>query len=261
MTPDTCPTLTTSQMVEVDRLMIEVYGIQLIQMMENAGRNLAEMSRRMIPPPLSERHILVVCGQGNNGGGGMVAARHLHNRGARVTVILPGDPARLKPIPAHQWHILQAMAASAPGALEILTMRNPPANLPAADLIVDALIGYGLKGNPRPQTAAWIAALNAHPAPILALDAPSGLDTTTGAPATPCVRAAATLTLALPKTGLLTPQARPVVGDLYLADISVPPELYRHLGLDVPPLFVEDTIRRWRVDDGRQTAASPTPNP
>ncbi|MGQ9850748.1 MAG: NAD(P)H-hydrate epimerase, partial [Aggregatilineaceae bacterium] len=78
------PAITTAQMAEVDRLMIEEYGILLIQMMENAGRNLAEQARRMLGGDLTDRRIVVLCGAGNNGGGGMVAARHLHNRGARV---------------------------------------------------------------------------------------------------------------------------------------------------------------------------------
>ena len=75
-------------------------------------------------------------------------------------------------------------------------------------------------------------------------ETPSGLDTTTGHPGNPCLRAAATLTLLLPKTGLLAPEARPYVGDLYLADIGVPPELYRRLGLEVGPIFGEGSIIR-----------------
>lgn len=74
------PALTTVQMAEVDRLMIEEYGILLIQMMENAGRNLAEQARRMLGGGLAGHRIVVLCGRGHNGGGGMVAARHLHDR-------------------------------------------------------------------------------------------------------------------------------------------------------------------------------------
>jgi NAD(P)H-hydrate epimerase len=78
------PFITTQQMVEVDRLMIEAYDIQLIQMMENAGRNLAELGRRMLGGDVRSKRIAVLCGAGNNGGGGMVAARHLHNWGADI---------------------------------------------------------------------------------------------------------------------------------------------------------------------------------
>ena len=226
------PVLTTEQMVEVDRLMIEAYGILLIQMMENAGRNLAEMARRMLDGHLSGRRVVVLCGKGNNGGGGMVAARHLHNRGAAVSVKLIGDPAGMKEIPAHQWDILQMMA---------LTQADDP-ELGQADLIVDAIIGYGLKGNPRGPAADWIERVNASGRPVLALDAPSGLDTTTGTAGDPCIKAQVTMTLALPKVGLVSPGARDVAGALYLADIGVPPELYGRLGVEVLALFEDDSL-------------------
>jgi len=226
------PAITTTQMVEVDRLMIEVYGIQLIQMMENAGRNLAELARRILGGRVVNRTIVVLCGTGNNGGGGMVAARHLHNWGADVRVKLVGDQEDLKEIPAHQWQTLQAIG---------LVSEADPA-LEKADLILDALIGYGLSRDPRPVMAGWIDLANAANRLLLALDAPSGLDTTSGIPGMPCIRATATLTLALPKTGLLSPQAKPFVGDLYLADIGVPPELYCRLGLDIPQFFSEDMV-------------------
>ena len=78
------PAITTQQMIQVDRLMIEEYGIQLIQMMENAGKSLAELSRNLLGDDVQDKNIAVICGAGNNGGGGMVAARHLHNWGANI---------------------------------------------------------------------------------------------------------------------------------------------------------------------------------
>lgn len=116
------------------------------------------------------------------------------------------------------------------------------ADLSKADLILDAMLGYGAKGDPREPIASWINHANESGVRILSLDAPSGLDTTTGEPASPCIRAHATLTLALPKTGLLTPAAKPVVGDLYLADISVPPELYESLDIKIESPFLSDAI-------------------
>ncbi len=228
------PTLTTEQMAEVDRLMIEEYRISLIQMMENAGRNLAEQVHRICQGNLIGRNIIVLCGRGNNGGGGMVAARHLHNRGAALAVKLVGDVGQLKEISAHQWAILRKLGI--PGT----THPFPPPTDPA--LIIDAMIGYGLKGDIRGDIAMWIDWANQSGAEILALDTPSGLDTTTGNPAKPCIRATQTLTLALPKVGLLAPQARPYVGKLFLADISVPVELYKKLGLEIGPIFADDSI-------------------
>ena len=225
------PALTTEQMIEVDRLMIEEYGIALIQMMENAGRNLATLARRLLNGNVIDRDIIALCGAGNNGGGGMVAARHLSNWGAKVQVMLIGEESKLKEVPARQYHISQ----------EIDIIKDD-VDLSQADLILDTLVGYGLIGNPRGAIAEWIHWTNRSGRTILALDTPSGLDTTSGLPGTPCIRANATLTLALPKVGLLTPQARPFVGDLYLADISVPPQLYKRLGIEVGPLFLDDTI-------------------
>lgn len=221
-------------MVEVDRLMIEDYGIWLIQMMENAGRSLAELARRLLGGDVSGRNIGVLCGAGNNGGGGMVAARHLHNWGAEVVVKAVFDPEKLRSVPAHQWDVLQKIG------LRDLTIEQ----LDQVEIILDAIIGYGLSGDPHGLAAEWIEIANRSRLPILALDAPSGLNTTTGVPGDPCISAVATMTLALPKTGLLEPAAQPVIGDLYLADISVPAELYQRMGISVPPVFTQDHLIR-----------------
>ncbi len=231
------PAVTTAQMIEVDRLMTEEYGIGLVQMMENAGRSLAELAVRLLNGNPVGKRVVVACGSGNNGGGGMVAARHLHNRGAQVLVALAGDAAHLKEVPAQQWRILQAVGLPAAQKMDFA----------GAGLILDALIGYGLHGSPRPEIAGWIEAINASGRPVLALDIPSGLDGTSGIAGDPCIHASATLTLALPKTGLLSPQSRPYVGNLYLADISVPPELYRRMGIEFGPVFTTDTILRQKA--------------
>jgi NAD(P)H-hydrate epimerase len=224
---DSIPSISTQQMREVDRLMIEEFGIQLIQMMENAGGNLAELSRRMLGGDVHSKRIAVLCGGGNNGGGGMVAARRLQNWGSQVKLCLIVDPSRLKDVPAQQWRILEAMGVENIDEID----------LEDTDLIIDAMIGYGLTGNPRGVIAEWINKVNASGRPVLALDTPSGLDTTTGLPGQPCVRAYATMTLALPKTGLISAKAAPYIGELYLADISVPPQLYEKLGIEVPAIF------------------------
>ncbi|RMF28256.1 MAG: hypothetical protein D6765_06305, partial [Bacteroidetes bacterium] len=105
----------------------------------------------------------------------------------------------------------------------------------APTLLLDGIIGYSLQGSPRGSARRLIEWADVQPAPVLALDVPSGLSADTGLPASPTLRAAATLTLALPKRGLLSPQAAPWIGRLFLADIGVPAQLYRHLGLAPPP--------------------------
>ena len=117
---------------------------------------------------------------------------------------------------------------------------SPPA------LIIDGLIGYSLRGAPRGSTARLIRWANGQQVPVLALDVPSGMDSTTGVAYNPVIRAAATLTLALPKVGLMLDSTRQQVGELYLADISVPPELYQRppLELEVGHLFAQSDIIR-----------------
>ena len=228
------PAITRDQMIEVDRLMIETYGILLIQMMENAGRGLAEMAGRMMDGVVHGRRMVVLCGAGNNGGGGMVAARHLSNRGVDIRIRLFGDMARLKEVPAHQWRILDKMGVQ----------EAQLSDLEGTDLVVDAIVGYDLTGEIRGKVAEWIGMVNQSGRPVLSLDAPTGLDSTFGKPGRVCIRADVTLTLALPKTGLISGDVRPYVGDLYLADIGVPPSLYNRLGLSVGSLFEKDAIIR-----------------
>jgi NAD(P)H-hydrate epimerase len=114
-------------------------------------------------------------------------------------------------------------------------------------LIVDGVIGYRLSGAPRGAAAEAIGWANAQVVPVLALDVPSGIDATTGAVHAPAIRATATMTLALPKAGLRAPAAAEHVGELYLADIGVPPGLYTQLlAVPVGPLFALDEIVRLR---------------
>ncbi len=231
------PAINTEQMVEVDRLMMEVYGIDLVRMMENAGRNLAHLSRRLLGGTALNKQVAVAAGKGNNGGGGLVAARHLSNWSAQVTVVLTGPKEEHKPVPREQLDTLEHLPVAV-----VETWDEEDSVFEDADLAIDAVIGYGLTGSPRGAAARLIELINTCKGTILSLDAPSGLDTSSGEMFSPGVRVMATMTLALPKTGLLTGKAKESVGELYLADISVPPSLYRHLGLEVAHIFAEDTI-------------------
>ena len=169
------PYLSTDQMREVDRAMIDDYDIALIQMMENAGRELAHLARsRFLEGDPRGRKVLVLAGTGGNGGGGLVCARRLDNWGAEVSVWLSASPSQLAETPRHQLTILERMAVP-------IEIAGDESDLPSADLIVDALIGYSLSGAPRGSSAGLIRAANAHIAPVLALDVPSGVDTATGA--------------------------------------------------------------------------------
>jgi NAD(P)H-hydrate epimerase len=218
------PALTAEQMREVDRLMVDALHIELAQMVENAGRNLADLAIQLFAPS----SVTVLAGPGGNGGGGLVAARHLHNRGAQVKIVLSHPAPELAPATAHQLDILRRMEVG---------IQDEPS---PASLVIDALIGYGLTGDPRGRAEALIEWANLQGGPVLALDTPSGLDVTTGRAGSPSIQATATMTLALPKVGLL--KAHRQVGRLYLADISVPTLVYQRLGLTVPFLFQDGAI-------------------
>jgi NAD(P)H-hydrate epimerase len=165
----------------------------------------------------------------------------LHAWGADIAVFLTRPPGKFTSVPAQQLEILRRMNVP-------FTQGVPPSGTARPDLIVDGVIGYSLKGSPRGTAADLICWANARSVPVLALDVPSGVDAATGEPRDPSIRASATLTLALPKEGLRAPGVEGHVGELYMADIGVPPSLYDGpgLGLAVGPIFAECDILRLR---------------
>jgi NAD(P)H-hydrate epimerase len=225
------PAVTADQMAAVDSAMFEVCGLDVLQVMETAGRAVALFSRdHHFHGDARGMRILILCGSGGNGGDGMVAARYLHGWGANPEVWLATQPDPGRGITAHQLAVVERLG---------LPVSGPEAQveLPAADLVIDALLGFGIRSAPAGRTATLIDAANNHGAPALAVDLPSGLDATTGKVFEPCIRARTTLTLALPKTGLLSPEASRVCGDVVVADIGVPRRAYEAAGLSPPDLF------------------------
>ena len=234
------PYVTTEQMIEVDRAMIDDYKIALLQMMENAGRNLAHLARvRFFTGDPRGKKVTIMAGTGGNGGGALVCARRLHNYGAQVQVFVTKPDEQFTPIPGHQLDILHQMGVSVAPGEAIGEVERP-------DLIIDGIVGYSLKGDPRGTAKTFINWANEQTVPILSLDVPSGVNTTTGTVYNPAIKATVTMTLALPKEGLRVPGIDAQIGELYLADISVPPGLYAgpSLGLTVGPLFAESDIIR-----------------
>jgi NAD(P)H-hydrate epimerase len=235
------PWLTTEQMVEVDRAMIEDLGIELIQMMENAGRCLAHLAReRFFDGDPTCKTVVVLAGTGGNGGGALVCARRLAGWGAEVEVRLSRSEDSFASIPGHQLAILRKMGVPC-GVAE----HGVPSS--SADLVIDGLIGYSLSGPPRGAAANLIHWANDQASPVVSLDVPSGIDAGAGQVFNPAIRATATLTLAVPKLGLKATDAEGYVGELYLADIGVPPSLYSGPSLALPevgPLFAASDVVR-----------------
>ena len=219
------PAVTAEQMREVDRIAVEEFQLGILQMMENAGRNLAECARHMLG---GTGQVTVMAGSGGNGGGGLCCARHLHNRGIQVTILLSREKGSLIDAARQQLHNLQA------AGIHPIDQSEAKEAVAGADLVIDALIGYSLRGVPTGRASKLIWLCNEHARSVLSLDVPSGLDATTGAAPGQVVRPDRTLTLALPKTGL-----HGVPGELYLADIGIPPQIYHRLGISSVPLFSE----------------------
>jgi NAD(P)H-hydrate epimerase len=233
------PALSRSQMTEVDRIAVDDFGLGLLQMMENAGLWLAETARLWLGGLVAGRQVVIVCGKGNNGGGGLAAARRLSIWGASVTVVVAAPLEVLAPGPAAQLRVLRRSA---------VPVQPFDGVLPAHDVLVDAIVGYNLRGALTGAAADAVEAMNASGAGVIALDLPSGVDADTGAAQGTIVRAAATVTLALPKAGLLAESARGHIGQVLLADIGIPDAVYRQA--EIPPpegVFSSGPLVRVRV--------------
>ena len=216
--------VTAAGMREVDRVAVEEVGLQLLQMMENAGRALAWHVRDI----RNTGGVVVAAGDGGNGGGGLTCARHLANRGVSVRVVLDRPPAELSGAAAHQCRILEAMDVGVSTDPEAVSRFDEPT------VAVDALIGYGVSGEVQPPVADHIRALNGTEDPVVSLDVPSGMDATTGDTHGVRIHPDRTITLALPKTGLDA-----VDEDLYLADIGIPAAVYNRLDIAYDQPFVD----------------------
>ncbi|MCY3887314.1 MAG: NAD(P)H-hydrate epimerase [Chloroflexi bacterium] len=253
------PAISSEQMRKVDRLAIRDAGLSLPQLMENAGHSLARVVdaylQRGSPaesgaaPQSSEeaRHkpILVLAGNGGNGGGALAAARHLRNWGQPVQVALSAPPGNLSEATAQQLRTLHkdGLRALWPAAPEFDA--RFPEWLQEASLVVDGLIGYGLRGPLQGDPAVLVeAVLDRAPPVVVSLDVPSGFDASSGAGAASGVVATATVTLALPKTGLLQGDAAAAVGELLLADLGIPVYIYERLDIGgVRGLFASGPIQ------------------
>ena len=207
-------------------------GVETMQLMEVAGLQVARCAWTMLGD--EPGRVLVIAGRGNNGGDGLVAVRHLCAWGCEVSAVVASD----NPESLHGLVNVQLRAARGSGAGVDVTADDARvrAELETAALVVDALLGTGLRSAPRAPDSAFIQTLDTH-AHVLSVDVPSGLDATTGRAFEPCVQASVTCTLTACKAGLLTPEGRAHAGRIFVADIGMPLTAWRSTGL-VAPLLV-----------------------
>ena len=203
--------LTRAQSREIDQRCVAEFHIPTIVLMENASRAVADTAMSMLR---GRRRVLILCGGGNNGGDGLAAARHLHNRGCNVTIALTIDPAKFHGDALINWNIVKAMKMSLVDPLPLID----------TDLIIDAIFGTGLDRPPQPPFDHVIESVNRSAIPVLAVDVPSGLDCDTGQPLGACIRATTTVTFVAEKVGF--PNAKQWTGNIVIGDIGCPRELF-----------------------------------
>lgn len=216
--------LTREQCREIDRVAVEDYGIPSIVLMENAGRGCVDVLERIgIDGP-----VVILCGKGNNAGDGFVIARHLEIRGHTSRVVLLCAPDELRGDAATNFAILQKTGVPIDTHVDESLRDSKPRVSDGrghVDWLIDAMLGTGAVGEPRPPFDTAIDWMNAQPAKKLAADVPSGLDCDTGQPAVHTVRADHTCTFAAMKIGFTKTIAKPFTGAIHVCDIGVPPRL------------------------------------
>lgn len=213
--------LTRDQTRRVDQLAVDEYGMLGLVLMENAGRGCVDVMERVgVGGP-----VIILCGKGNNAGDGFVIARHLDLRGHAVRVVLTAPPEKLTPDGRTNLQILRKSDAELIDTNEWTDeQRFSALDGPAggADWVVDAVLGTGATGAPRPPYDALVEWFNAQPGKKLAVDVPTGLDCDTGQPAQPCVRADHTCTFVSQKVGYREASAQERLGEVHVVDIGAP---------------------------------------
>lgn len=220
------PKITAVQMQQLITLATGKYGLDSRLVVEHAGRNLAELASRFVP----DGPVLVVAGRGNNGSGGLAAARLLAGHGRSVWVVPTHEAENYSGIPREQLELLRHFPR--------IRVRSSLPKMKFA-CVIDAAIGTQLEGPPRGRTLDVITVINGmgENACIISLDAPTGMMADDGAVPGDVVQASLTLALALPKRGVAPGGA---VGQLYLGDIGVPPGVFEDMGLE--PLILSSFL-------------------
>lgn len=233
--------VTAEQMRYLDRIAIEQYGIPGLVLMENAGLQVVNHAEQRFGRWQGKR-VLVLCGTGNNGGDGMVVARHAVQRGAQVLVALAGDPKKVTGDARTNLNIAQKLGIVRP----IQNVEDIGLIWRGSDwhLVVDAILGIGVKGEVRGLIAEVIAFFRNCPVPVVAVDVPSGIDADTGAVCGHAIRATLTVTFGAMKVGLAVHPGVEYAGELVVADIGIPAvEVER---ANIPRrLITPGQIRQW----------------
>ncbi len=213
---------------ECDRAAVSRFGIASALLMENAGRGVADAIESSYGPA-GNKSYLIACGKGNNGGDGLVAARHLLLRGGKVTVLLVYNERSFRPDPAQQLKILRRLERANAANLRIIPVPSAARlrTLPEHDLIIDAIFGTGFHGSMDRRARSVVHWMNGRPETAVAIDMPSGLETDHGTVGDVAVRADMTVTMLMKKAGLVVGKAGQYAGVVKVVDIGITPQFFK----------------------------------
>lgn len=232
---DWLPVVATAQeMAAMDRRTIEEIGIPGLVLMENAGRKVAEVCKELLQQ-CEGKKVVIICGKGNNGGDGYVVARHLQNSGAQTEVYLIGEHKEVRGDAVTNLNILKNLN------IDVLPITDwsPASDI---DLIIDAILGTGVRGPLKEEIVQIVNRMNEVGAPVVSIDLPTGVETDTGAVYGACVQARCTVTMAHLKRGLLFSPGREHAGEVIVADIGIPKRVTRESGakcFQISPKYIK----------------------
>lgn len=233
--------VTAEEMRQMDSRTIQEFGMPGVVLMENAGLQVVNHAERRFGSWKGKR-VLVLCGSGNNGGDGMVVARHTAQRGAKVQVVLAADPAKVSGDALTNLQIVQKLGLP----LHVLHSAQELHSLwqQGWDLVVDALLGIGVTGEVRGLIGEVIRFFEHCPVPVVAVDVPSGIDVDTGAVCGCAMRASLTVTFGAMKVGLMVYPGVEYAGEVVVADIGIPVAVVEQAA--VPRrLITREQVRSW----------------
>lgn len=238
------PSVSVAQMREIQRIAQEDFGFDILQITEGAGRSIAGLALSMLGGRGRGQRVIVLAGGGNKGGAGLCAVRHLVNWSVDARPVFGELETEMTFTTRRQIATLrEAGVVEREQQMSEIDLED---ELARADLVIDALVGYGREGPPFGLAAALTDLAVVSRRPILAVDMPTGVNATTGEVHTPAIRAATTLILDLPKEGILAPRCRACTGELYLADLGIPRAIHERMGISTRGLFDEGPIVRLR---------------
>lgn len=245
---------TPTQMNRMDAAAIHEFGIPGMVLMENAARRVAEETLLLLNGSTEKKNILLVAGKGNNGGDAFAAARHLFNMGFDVRVLLLAAREQVQGDAASNLEIIRKMSIPVEEAISEVHLETVRECLQWACCVIDGILGTGLRGEVKGWLGLVIEEINTAGRPVISIDVPSGVHGETGIVAGAAIRATKTITFALPKTGLLLFPGRVFCGELIIADIGLPRNIWESMDIGtrtVDAAFAKELVPGRRGDENK----------